>query len=73
MAIVFVLVLLDVFLLTVWEFLDPLRIVVHNKTTEHMVIDNLFGRTLVRSSVPSMNESTLVDRWYPDNSDVQVV
>jgi len=37
MGIVCILVLVDVFVLTVWEFVDPLVIVVSNKTLETIV------------------------------------
>ena len=37
MAIVCVMVLLDVFVLALWEFVDPIDVVVHNKTMEHKV------------------------------------
>jgi hypothetical protein len=38
MAIVCVLVLLDVLVLSIWEFIDPLDVVVYNKTMEYIVI-----------------------------------
>jgi len=37
MAVVCILVLVDVLVLTVWEFVDPLVIVVSNKTLETLV------------------------------------
>lgn len=37
MAIVCVLVLLDVLVLSIWEFIDPLDVVVYNKTMEYIV------------------------------------
>ena len=37
MAVVCILVLLDVLVLTVWELVDPLAIVVSNKTLEIIV------------------------------------
>lgn len=44
MALIFVLVLFDVLVLTVWEFVSPLAIVVYNSTQENAVR----GRTLSR-------------------------
>lgn len=37
MALVFVLVLFDVLVLTLWEFVSPLEVVVYNTTAEHLV------------------------------------
>lgn len=61
MAIVCVMVMLDVLVLSIWEFIDPLDVVVYNKTMEYIVIK---WKLFCFKRVPWMDHTENTHRKY---------